>query len=71
MGGLGLEKVCTEITDLRIGVTTLTRLADLELGMSREKALMVGGTFGSFFAAGWVESWSVRISEKTSEKSFE
>lgn len=70
MGGLGLEKVCTEITDFRIGITALARLADLELGVRGEKTLMVGGTFGSFFAAGWVKCWSVKISEKSSGRSL-
>lgn len=68
MSGLGLEKVCTEITDFRIGITALARLANLELGVCGEKALMVGGTFGSFFATGWVECWSIRISEKSLER---
>lgn len=69
MGSLGLEEVCTEITNFRIGIAALARLADLELGVCWEESLMVGGTFGSFFATGWVECWSVRISEKTLARS--
>lgn len=68
MSGLGLEKVCTEITDFRISIAALARLANLELGVCGEKALMVGGAFGCFFATGWVECWSVRVSEKSLER---
>lgn len=63
MGGFGSEKLGGEVAGGSfVGVTTLTGLTVLELGMGWEKTLMVGRASEGFFATGlWMLAFIFKI----------
>ena len=52
MRGFGGKELGAEVSSVAVGVAALAGLAELELGVGWEEALVVGGTALGFFASG-------------------